>query len=400
VSAIAADSSPHRELERPDAGENPSREPETRRGRANRPWVHRAIVFMIVSFPLRLVQFVLIVTAMVIGIATTMIWIGIPILVLTTSMIRGLADLERAWVRNTLGVDIPTAARLPHGRGLLSTWQTRLADRTTWHDLAYLMIAMPLGIVEFIAGLVSLAIPPFGIWVAPRIGALHGELALQLLGPSLNARLEARTLHLSVSRARGVDAVEAERRKIERDLHDGAQQRLVGVAMSLGRAKLKLDSAPDELRELLGEAHAEAKLAVSELRDLARGIYPAVLQDRGLDAALCAQTVRMPIRVDIEVKTDPRPPGAVETTAYFIVCESLTNIAKYAEATRATVKIWRTGDTVVVEITDDGRGGAVIRPGGGLAGLADRAATIDGVITVTSPPGGPTVVRADMPCRW
>jgi signal transduction histidine kinase len=391
VSVTVGDAGPRGTLNSPRAGKS---------DRAPRPWVHRSIVFMIASFPLRLAEFVLIVTAMVIGIATTMIWIGIPLLVLTTSMVRGLADLERSWVRSMLGVDIPPAVRLPHRRGLMATWQARLADRTTWHDLAYLMIAMPLGIVEFIAGLVSVAVPPFGIWVAPRIGALHGELALQMLGPSLNARLAARTHQLAVSRARGVDAVEAERRKIERDLHDGAQQRLVGVAMSLGRAKLKLDSVPVELRELIDEAHSEAKLAVSELRDLARGIYPAVLQDRGLDAALSAQTARLPIKVDIEVKTDPRPPSVVETTTYFIVCESLTNIVKYAGATRATVKIWRTHDTVVVEITDDGRGGAVIRPGGGLAGLTDRAATIDGVITVVSPPGGPTVVRADLPCRW
>jgi signal transduction histidine kinase len=154
------------------------------------------------------------------------------------------------------------------------------------------------------------------------------------------------------------------------------------------------------LAELIDEAHADAKLAVSELRDLARGIYPAVLADRGLDAALSSLAAKCPVPVDVEVTVDPRPPAAVETCAYFIVGESLTNIAKHAEAKQIQVKVSRTEDEVVVEVTDDGRGGAELRPGGGLAGLADRAATIDGVITVFSPLGGPTVVRADLPCEW
>jgi signal transduction histidine kinase len=125
-----------------------------------------------------------------------------------------------------------------------------------------------------------------------------------------------------------------------------------------------------------------------------------VLGDRGLDAALSAQAAKSPIPVDVSVDVDPRPPAAVETTAYFIVGETLTNIAKHSGATEATVKVWRTDDHVVVEITDNGHGGAEVRPGGGLAGLADRAATIDGVITVVSPVGGPTVIRADLPCQW
>src|SRR3569833_4467930 len=145
-----------------------------------------------------------------------------------------------------------------------------------------------------------------------------------MLGPGRTAQLEARSRQLSDSRARGADAVEAERRRIDRDLHDGAQQRLVAVALSLGRAQLKRDlDDPAAVRELIGAAHADAKLAVSELRDLARGIYPPVLQDRGLDAALSSLTARMPIPVDVEVAVDPRPPASVETTTYFIVCVSL-----------------------------------------------------------------------------
>ncbi|WP_336157650.1 sensor histidine kinase [Amycolatopsis sp. VC5-11] len=364
-----------------------------------RPRVVRTIGFLIASFPLRVVAFVLVLATTLLGIATTMLWIGIPILITATSTARGLARAERRWVRVMLGVDVPPPRRHPHGAGLLLTWQTRLVDPATWRELLYALLAFPLGIVEFVAGIVSVAVPPFGIFVAPRIGAMHGVLALSMLGPDRTAQLEARSRQLKDSRARGVDAVEAERKRIERDLHDGAQQRLVAVAMSLGRAQLKLDD-PAAVRELVGAAHADAKLAVSELRDLARGIYSPVLQDRGLDAALSALTARMPIHVDVEVTVEPRPPAPVETTTYFIVSETLANIAKHAGADRASVRVTRDDDTVVVEIIDNGHGGASVRPGGGLAGLADRAGTIDGVLTVVSPAGGPTVVRADLPVRW
>ncbi|WP_158886384.1 sensor histidine kinase [Amycolatopsis anabasis] len=365
-----------------------------------RPHAAKAIGFMVGSFVLRLFQFVLIVTLGLVGIATTIIWIGIPILIFTTSMVRGFGDVERRWVRATLNTELPAAERLPAEGNFLRRWRTRLVDPTTWRDLAYLMISFPLGILEFAVGLAAIILVPLAIWVVPWIGWTHGQLAMSLLGPNRAQRLEVKAQRLQASRARGVDAAEAERRRIERDLHDGAQQRLVAVAMSLGRAKTKLDNDPNAVRELINEAHVDAKLAVSELRDLARGIYPAVLGDRGLDAALSAQAAKSPIHVDVSVDCEPRPPAAVETTAYFIVGETLTNIAKHSGATEAGVKVWRTDDKVVVEITDNGHGGAEMRPGGGLAGLADRAATIDGVITVVSPVGGPTVIRADLPCQW
>ena len=216
--------------------------------------------------------------------------------------------------------------------------------------------------------------------------------------------LRTRVDDLRDARQRIIAAADAERRRIERDLHDGAQQRLVAVAMGLGRAKSKMDNDPEAVRALIDEAHADAKLAVAELRDLARGIYPAVLGDRGLDAALSSLAAKCPVPVEVHVVIDPRPPAAVESTAYFIVGECLTNVAKHSGATEAKVNAWReerpTGDQVVVEITDDGHGGASMRPGGGLSGLADRAATIDGVMTVVSPVGGPTVIRADLPCVW
>jgi signal transduction histidine kinase len=238
------------------------------------------------------------------------------------------------------------------------------------------------------------------VLVTPSFAQIQAVVAKALLGPTKAARLTVKADHLQASRARGVDAAEAERRRIERDLHDGAQQRLVAVAMTLGRARNKLADDPESARLLIDEAHADAKLAVAELRDLARGIYPAVLGDRGLDAALSALAARCPVPVDVEVDAVPRPPAAVESTAYFIVAETLTNVAKHSTATTVGVLVRRTGDAVTVRVTDDGAGGAELRTGGGLAGLADRAATIDGVMSVSSPPGGPTVITAELPCEW
>jgi signal transduction histidine kinase len=366
-----------------------------------RPHPGRTIVYMILSFIFRLLQFVLIVTGIAVGVATAVVWVGFPILLATTSFIRWSGDRERAWLGSMLRVPLPRAERRPYaGLPLLRRWVVRLSDPSTWRDLAYLMVAFPLACVELGIALASIVLLPMAIWVTPWLGWLHGELGIALLGPDRTKRLEQKAERLQSSRARGVDAAEAERRRIERDLHDGAQQRLVSVAMSLGRAKSKFGHDPEAVRELIDEAHSDAKLAVSELRDLARGIYPAVLGDRGLDAALSAQAAKSPIPVDVRVDVEPRPPAAVESTAYFIVGETLTNIAKHSGATEAGVKVWRTDDHVVVEITDNGHGGAEVRPGGGLAGLADRAATIDGVITVVSPVGGPTVIRADLPCQW
>ncbi|SEF36545.1 Signal transduction histidine kinase [Amycolatopsis pretoriensis] len=374
---------------------------EAQRLERPRPNPARTIVYMIVSFVFRIIQFVLIVTGIVTGVATAVVWIGFPILLATTSFIRWSADRERSWLGAMLRVPLPPVERRSQeGLPLLRRWIVRLSDPTTWRDLAYLMVTFPLACAELAIALASIVLLPMAIWVTPWLGWLHGELGLALLGPDRTKRLEQKAERLQASRARGVDAAEAERRRIERDLHDGAQQRLVAVAMSLGRAKSKFDQDPAAVRELIDEAHSDAKLAVSELRDLARGIYPAVLGDRGLDAALSAQAAKSPIPVDVHVDVEPRPPAAVETTAYFIVGETLTNIAKHSGASEAGVKVWRTDDHVVVEITDNGHGGAEVRPGGGLAGLADRAATIDGVITVVSPVGGPTVIRADLPCQW
>jgi signal transduction histidine kinase len=365
----------------------------------------RAAGFMLAAFPLNLLAFILIVTLFSVGVGTLVVWLGLVVLLVATKSVFGLAAANRALIRGALGVDIP-APQIAYDKDG-SFWQRylrRLTHPQMWRNLAYLLLAFPLACFEFPLAIVGLVVLPVGLFVLPVVAALHVMLARALLGASTTEALEQKAEHLQASRARGVDAAEAERRRIERDLHDGAQQRLVAVAMGLGRAKTKMDADPDMAKALIDEAHADAKLAVSELRDLARGIYPAVLGDRGLDAALSSLAAKCPIPVEVNVVIDPRPPAAVESTAYFIVGECLTNIAKHAGATEVKVNAWReerpSGDQVIVEITDDGQGGASMRPGGGLSGLADRAATIDGVMTVVSPIGGPTVIRADLPCVW
>lgn len=368
-----------------------------------RPGAVRSAAFMLASFPLRIVQFVLIVVMAVTGVATTIAWVGIPILIAATALVHWFGGVERRWVSTMLDRQIPPPDQLPAAATMLHRWRLRLIDPVTWRTLGYLLLAFPLGIFEFVVGVAGIVLVPVGIFVVPWLGWLHAKLAYAMLGPDKARRMAAKAQRLQASRARGVEAAEAERRRIEHDLHDGAQQRLVSVAMSLGRARSKLDSEPAAARDLINEAHTDAKLAVAELRDLARGIYPAVLGDRGLDAALSALAAKCPVPVEVAVDDGlmaKRPPRAVESCAYFEVGETLANVAKHAEATRVAVKAWRADDTVVVEVTDDGKGGAELRPGGGLAGLADRASTIDGVVTVISPAAGPTVIRADLPASW
>jgi signal transduction histidine kinase len=263
-------------------------------------------------------------------------------------------------------------------------------DAQTW-GLPFL----PSTVLHLVAGAYAAVISS---WIA--IGVANGQRAIAalLLSTSREEELEARVETLTESRAGLVDAVDAERRRIERDLHDGAQQRLVAVAMTLGRAGQQFQTDPDNARKLVEEAHGETKAALVDLRNLARGIHPAVLTDRGLDAALSALAERAPLPVDVSVLVNPRPGATVEAVAYFVVSEALTNVAKHAKATRARVSALRVADLLTVEIVDDGVGGAHLEPGSGLSGLRDRARSVDGTLTLTSPAGGPTVLKVELPC--
>jgi signal transduction histidine kinase len=406
----------------------------------------RSAAYLLMHFPLGIAYFVSLVTILAVSAGTVVIWVGVLGFAFAMLLWRGYAIFERRLAQAAFGVEIPSPYReLPKGN-VFRKWRVMAGDPATWKDLVYLFIVFPLGITEFAlsvglwtASAALIATPininfqtsgfmemtvlghhiwfdntistlpavPLGIalafvtlYVVRGVGYAHGALAKALLAPSETQRLRARTAQLQASRARGVDAAEAERRRIERDLHDGAQQQLLAVAMDLGRARAKLETDPAGAEELIQQAHAGAKEAIAELRNLARGIYPAILTDRGLDAAISAVAGRSPVPVSVEVDLPTRPPAAVESIAYFIVSEALTNVAKYARATRASVRISRDNNWIVVEVSDNGVGGASASPGGGLAGLADRAAGIDGILTVNSPLGGPTVIRADLPSVW
>jgi signal transduction histidine kinase len=241
------------------------------------------------------------------------------------------------------------------------------------------------------AAFIATAILPFAFLA----GLLRSRLAL------LDAELRARLDELRASRARLVQAADTERRRLERDLHDGAQARLVGLALLLGHARRRVESDPTnpEVPELLDRAMTELKSGLAELRELARGIHPPLLTDQGLEPALRALTARAPVPVTLAADTGRRLPGPVEIAAYFVVAEALQNVAKYARATEATVSVRRDNGRVTVDVSDDGVGGADAARGSGLRGLHDRVAVLDGTLEVESPPGGGTRVHVEIPCE-
>ncbi|MEV0282439.1 histidine kinase [Streptomyces sp. NPDC050610] len=236
-------------------------------------------------------------------------------------------------------------------------------------------------------------------WLAGALARLDTRNATALLGPSREEKLARRVVDLTESRAGVVDAADEERRRIERDLHDGAQQRLVSMAVNLGLARATLgDQLSDQARAVIDEAHREAKEAIAELSNLVRGLHPAVLEDRGLDAALSGIAARAPLPVRLSVDLPARPSATIEAVAYFVVSEALANVVKHAQASEAAVTVERFGGTLLVVIADDGVGGADPAAGTGLAGLAKRVASVDGTFSVSSPTAGPTIVTVELPC--
>jgi signal transduction histidine kinase len=255
-------------------------------------------------------------------------------------------------------------------------------------------LGLPVDVYLTVAGIALLAAAP---WLTAGVAALDATVAQALLGPSRADELEHRVEHLTQTRAGAVDAADAERRRLERDLHDGTQQRLVSLAMNLGMARAQAATA-NEAHQAIAEAHEEAKAALTELRNLIRGLHPAVLEDRGLDAALSGVVARMPIPVRLTVDLPRRPSPVIEAVAYFVVSEALANIAKHAQASQAEVFVHRANDRLHVIVSDDGVGGADPALGTGLAGLAKRASSVDGTFEIASPPGGPTLLTVDLPC--
>ena len=366
--------------------------------------------------------------------------VGLPVFGMTMRFAEGFAWLERARFGLLLGTPIagwPAQVRAGgYWWGIVAKPRT-MNRRFALTEAGYALLRFPISVIMTVTsvaiwsvGLVLLTLPFYnrdlpgggadiggtilsgsivpwlsavGIAVliaAPQVtrglAALDARFTRYLLSPPSD--LSARVSELQHSRDRVVDAAEAERRRIERDLHDGAQQRLVALAMELGRAKAKFADDPDSARELVDQAHAQAKEALAELRNLVRGVHPPVLTDRGLDAALSGLVAVCPVPVDLRVDVPVRPRGSVEAVAYFTVAEALTNIAKHARATHVTVVAEQHGfpGTLTIMITDDGIGGADPH-GAGLSGLADRVSGVDGRFTVESPEGGPTIIAVELP---
>jgi signal transduction histidine kinase len=397
------------------------------------------ILYLLLALPLGVAEFTFLVTAISFGFSTAITLIGIPVLLGSVYAWRWLADLERRLIGSLVGVEIPSPYRPdPPAARLWTRFAARLADPATWKDLAFLLLQFPLGILAFSLtvavfgfGLRLLFAPvyyePFadGDWIEwlgvdtlgaafalvplgalvllvgiPALGALgrlYGWLALQLLGSNADPELTAQVTELQDARSRIIAAADDERRRIERDLHDGAQQRLVALALNLRMAEQRAADGDPAAVDLIRGAGEEAQLALKELRDLARGIHPAILTNRGLPAALEDLASRATLPVEVVATPDERLPGPVEAAAYFVVSECLANIGKHANAETAMVSVTAQDGHVTVEVSDDGMGGAALDGGSGIQGLADRVGALSGSLAVDSPPGSGTRVTAVIP---
>ena len=409
-----------------------------------RHWLGRLgkdTLYLLTGLPMGTLTFTVAVTGWSLGLGLLITLIGIPVLVLTALAIRGLSHVERA--RAELVCDERLVARYkePDKPGIWERCKSILGDAQNWRDLGWAILLLPVGIAGFTIAVTAIGVvlgmvfapawtwalwdsadPPdlgvfhvtdiwtafaataIGIAIAPLALALvrgsaaaTGALARALLAPRTE-ELEERVEVLQATRAGAVDAAAAELERIERDLHDGAQARLVAIAMDLGLAQQKLDDDPEHAKQLLAEARDGATAALVELRDLARGIRPALLAERGLAEAVRAFAARSPVPATVTADIgEERMPEPVESAAYFVVAEALANVAKHANAKRATVSLVRRDDKLEVLVVDDGHGGANA-DGGGLKGLRARVEALDGTLGVASPPGGPTMLRAELPC--
>jgi signal transduction histidine kinase len=368
--------------------------------------------------------------------------VGIALAVATLWLNQRFVRVDRSRYAALLDVELPEApAAIDRQGSLWARTRAMLTNADRWREIAWSTLHFPLAVVagavvpavwgsalalvstpawivlapnDRIAqggitvhsGAESFAVAGVGLvllalvapWITVALGSADVAMARWLLGRP-RSELVAEVATLATSRAAAVDSAEAERRRIERDLHDGAQQRLIAVAMDLGLAREKLNSDPARAGEYVASAHEDVKAALKELRDLVRGIHPVILEDRGLDAALSAVVARAAVPVTLRVDVAQRPAPAVESAAYFIVSESLVNVDRHAHATRATVEIARVADRLTIAVSDDGVGGAESSKGTGLAGLAERVAGLGGWMRVISPQGGPTSILVELPCE-
>ncbi|MFF9024289.1 sensor histidine kinase [Streptomyces eurythermus] len=411
-----------------------------------RTW--REFGYVLLSLPVAIVLFCWTVTMVSLGAGLLVTFLGIPVLAAALAGCRGFGVLERARARALLGLRVADPEPLrPAKPGPVAWTGAVLKSGSSWRQALYTLVQFPWAVFSFsvvvtfwsigwslltyplwfwvfpvyggqgglqlygdshhsvyldnpfeigLAALVGLVFTLAGPWLVRALTSVDGLLVRGLLGPS---PLSARVVELESDRGVVVDVAAADLRRIERALHDGAQARLAGLAMDLGLAKEKLRDDPTAAARLVEEAHGEVKTALQELRDLARGIHPAVLTDRGLDAALSAVASRCAVPVRVEVDLPARPAPAIEGIAYFTVSELLRNVSEHSGARTASVDVWRADDRLLLQVSDDGRGGADPARGSGLAGLAARLGAVDGVLVVDSPSGGPTRVTAELPWR-
>ncbi|MET4668599.1 sensor histidine kinase [Streptomyces microflavus] len=364
-------------------------------------WTWREIAHLLVNLPMAIAGFVYAILVIAVGVGLSVTVIGLPVLVAGLRGARVLGRVERGRARSLLGVRIEEPSPLPSGRqegGVFPWLWSGLKDPVGWRSLLYAFVRLPWGVLTSAVTLVSLIVLwPVLPFIVRGLTAADRAMVRGLLPPS--DELERRIAELESDRGVVVDTAAADLRRIERDLHDGAQARLVALAMGLGLAKEKLTGDPEAAARMVDEAHGEIKVALQELRDLARGIHPAVLTDRGLDAALSAIASRCTVPVNVSVDLPGRPAEAIEGIAYFTVSELLQNVSKHSGARSASVEVWRASDRLLIKVTDDGSGGARMGGGSGMAGLAERLGAVDGLFVLDSPVGGPTAVTAELPWR-
>ncbi|WP_449066252.1 sensor histidine kinase [Planomonospora algeriensis] len=401
--------------------------------------------YLLTGFPLSVIAFCLAVVGFAAGLGTTVVWVGVPILAATLMLARGFADIERRSLPQVLGHPVarPRYRPAPETAGWFRRAVNPLTSGQSWLDLLHAIVNFPVAVVTFSvavtwwAGTVlGLTAPIYG-WIIASIPDNHGLAELLGFGDSalaeviLNtaigavfaitlpvvlrgaalvqaglgramltgvAELQERIDDLAEGRAAAVSAEANALRKLERDIHDGPQQRLVSLAMDLSRAQRQLKRDPQAVEQMLSEAISSTRETLDELRALSRGIAPPILTDRGLAPALAALAGRCTVPVELDIQVEGRFAAAVENTIYFVVAESLTNIAKHSHATVCTVTLSKTGGVLMLTIGDDGVGGAHVAKGHGLSGLADRLKAVDGELAVDSPTGGPTVIVAEVPC--
>jgi signal transduction histidine kinase len=335
---------------------------------------------------------------LVVSLGLVVIWVGLPMLAGALSVIRSLSMWQRQLAGRILGHHVEPPYRPVEKAGVLEGLRARLTDPASYRDALWLLVNATLGFALGIVTVIFYLVLPLGVLASPAMIRTYLTAASYALKRSDTEAMARRIGELSTSRAETVDSQAAEIRRIERDLHDGAQARLVALSMNLGLAEQMMAKDPAMSMELIAESRQSASVALTDLRALVRGIHPPVLADRGLVGALQALALAAPMTVEVDVVLIGRPPAPVESAVYFAVAEALTNAAKHSSARTAWIWLRHNGERLCASVGDTGIGGAVANPGGGLHGIERRLAAFDGTVTVASPIGGPTIISLELPC--